>query len=78
MSTTVKKLSVSIEEPEYKWAKAHAKATGKSLSGVLTEALREQRRLAAMDRLIKEHGADKTSDAEMAKIRAEIAKAEAK
>ena len=72
MGTTVKKLSVSIEETEYKWAKSHAKATGQSLSGVLTLALREQRRLAAMDRLLRKLGADKISDEKMAKIRAEI------
>jgi hypothetical protein len=78
MASTVKKISVSLDEEDYRWAKAHAKSTKRSLSAVLNEALREQRRLAAMDKLIKAYGADKFNAADMAKIRMEIAEAEAK
>ena len=68
----VEKLSVSIHNEELEWARAHAKKAGKSLSAVLTEALRDKRRGEAMDRLLKKYGADKISGAQMAAIRAEI------
>lgn len=66
------KLSVSIQKEELERARAHAEKAGKSLSAVLTEALRDKRRGEAMDRLLKKYGADKISDEQMAAIRAEI------
>jgi hypothetical protein len=38
----------------------------------MTEALREQRRLEAMDRLLKKLGADKITDEQIARLRAEV------
>jgi hypothetical protein len=70
--TKAEKLSVSIQREELQWARAHAEKAGKSLSAVLTEALRDKRRGEAMDRLLKKYGADKISDDQMAAIRAEI------
>ena len=66
------KLSVSIEKSELEWARERAQASGKSLSAVLTEALREQRRGAAMDRLLRKLGAGKLTPEQMAKARSEI------
>ena len=66
------KLSVSIEKHELAWARAHAKRSGKSLSAVLTEALREKRRAEAMDRLLQRLRANRITPEQMAAIRAEI------
>jgi hypothetical protein len=66
------KLSVSIEKAELEWARREARRTGKTLSAVMTEALREQRRLEAMDRLLKKLGADKITDEQIARLRAEV------
>jgi hypothetical protein len=66
------KLSVSIEKGELEWARQQARASGKSLSAVLTEALREQRRAAAMDKLLRKLGAGKLTAEQLAKARAEI------
>lgn len=71
MARTVK-LSVSIEEAELEWARREARRTGKTLSTIMTEALREQRRLEAMDRLLKKLGADKISEEQIARLRAEV------
>ena len=54
---TAEKHSVSNQKEELAWARKYAKASGLSLSAVLTEALREQRRAKAMDRLLKRLGA---------------------
>jgi hypothetical protein len=72
MVAKAEKLSVSIQKQELEWARAHAEKAGKSLSAVLTEALRDKRRGEAMDRLLKKYGADKISDEAMAAIRAEV------
>jgi hypothetical protein len=66
------KLSVSIQKEELEWAREEAERTGTSVSAVLTEALRRQRRAQAMRRLLKKLGADKISDRQMAAIRAEL------
>jgi hypothetical protein len=74
-STTMakaEKLSVSIDKDELAWARAHARATGRSMSAVMTEALRERRRTEAMDRLLQALGADEIGAADMSAIRAEI------
>jgi hypothetical protein len=68
----VEKLSVSIHEEELAWARRHAKRSKKSLSAVLTEALRDKRRAEALDRLLRKLRAGEISDAKMAAIRAEI------
>lgn len=77
MGTTVKKISVSIDEDAFNWARSQAKATKTSVSAVLTEALQEQRRLAAMDRLLKRLGADKISEKTMAELETELRALEA-
>lgn len=66
------KLSVSIQRDELEWARAHAKRSGKSLSAVLSEALREQRRALALERLLKKLGANKLTSGQLARARAEI------
>jgi len=66
------KLSVSIEKSELDWAREQAQSSGKSLSAVLTDALREQRRAAAMDRLLRKLGAGKLTAEQLTKARAEI------
>lgn len=45
---TTAKVSVAIGEPELAWARARARAQGKSLSALLTETIAEQKRLEAM------------------------------
>lgn len=42
------KVSVAIGDPELEWARARARAQGKSLSALLTETIAEQKRLEAM------------------------------
>jgi hypothetical protein len=66
------KLSVSIHKEELAWARKYAKASGRSLSAVLTEALREQRRARAMDALLEKLRADKIGSEQIAALRAEI------
>jgi hypothetical protein len=68
----VEKLSVSIQKNELDWARKYAKASGQSLSAVLTEALRDKRRMEAMDRLIKKYGTDRFTAKQLAKARAEL------
>jgi hypothetical protein len=66
------KLSVSIDKEELAWARAYARASGTSLSAVLTEALRDRRRAEAMDRLLDKLRAHEITDETMSAIRAEI------
>jgi hypothetical protein len=66
------KLSVSIDHGELESARARARASGKSLSAVLTDALREQRRAAAMDRLLRKLGAGKLTAEQLAAAREEL------
>ena len=66
------KLSVSIHKEDLAWARTYAKASGRSLSSVLTEALREQRRAQAMVRLLKRLGAGKLTRAQVDAADAEL------
>jgi len=47
------KISVSIDEDDLGWLKKQAKQRGKSLSGVLTEAVRQARRERAIDEVLR-------------------------
>ncbi len=69
---TAEKLSVSIHSEELAWARKHAKASGRSLSAVLTEALRAQRRAQAMQRLLKRLGAGKLTQSQIDAADAEL------
>lgn len=69
---TAEKLSVSIHAEELAWARKYAKASGRSLSAVLTEALRAQRRAQAMQRLLKRLGAGKLTRAQVDAADAEL------
>jgi UDP-N-acetylglucosamine:LPS N-acetylglucosamine transferase len=68
---TVEKLSVSLGAEEVAWARKQAEASGRSLSSVLTDALRRQRKLEAMDRLLAELGTDDITEEDLAAVRAE-------
>jgi UDP-N-acetylglucosamine:LPS N-acetylglucosamine transferase len=68
---TVEKLSVSLGAEEAAWARKQAEASGRSLSAVLTDALRRQRKLEAMDRLLAELGTDDITEEDLAAVRAE-------
>jgi UDP-N-acetylglucosamine:LPS N-acetylglucosamine transferase len=71
MTARVEKLSVTLGAEEAAWARAQAEASGRSLSAVLTEAVRRQRKLEAMDRLLAELGTDDITEEELAAVRAE-------
>jgi hypothetical protein len=61
------KVSVAIGREELAWAKTLATREGKSLSAVLTEALAERRRLAALAEVVAWMGDDQRpiTDAEL-------------
>lgn len=69
---TAEKLSVSIHKDDLAWARTYAKESGRSLSAVLTEALREQRRTKAMAHLLKRLGAHKLTQAQIDAADAEL------
>jgi hypothetical protein len=71
MTARMEKISVSIDTREVAWARKQAKALGTSLSAVLTDALRRQRKLAAMDRLLAELGTDDITEEELLAVHAE-------
>ena len=71
MAASVEKLSVSLGVEEAAWAREQAEATGTSLSAVLTEAVRRQRKLDAMDRLLAELGTADITEEDLAAVRAE-------
>ena len=70
---TVEKISVSIDQSELEWARAHAKRSKQSLSAVLTDALRRQRKAAAMRKLLKTLGADRIPAQRVEAARKELA-----
>lgn len=69
---SVEKISVSIEHSELEWARSYAKRSGQSLSAVLTEALRRQRKALAMRKLLKKLGADRIPAARLEAARKEL------
>lgn len=56
---TVEKLSVSLGAEEISWVRKKAEESASSVSAVLNEAVRQQQRVEALDRLLEELG---TSD----------------
>jgi hypothetical protein len=71
MTARVEKLSVTLGVEEAAWARLQAKASGLSVSAFLTEAVRSQRKLEAMDRLLVELGTDDITEEDLAAVRAE-------
>jgi UDP-N-acetylglucosamine:LPS N-acetylglucosamine transferase len=71
MAARVEKLSVSLGAEEAAWAREQAEAAGSSLSAVLTEAVRRQRKLQAMDLLLAELGTDDITEEDLTAVRAE-------
>jgi hypothetical protein len=71
MAARMEKLSVSLDAREVIWARKQAKALGTSLSAVLTDALKRQRKLDAMDRLLSELGVDDITEEELLAVHAE-------
>ncbi len=65
------KVSVSLGVEDLNWARRRAKLEIKSLSAVVTEALRRQRQAEARNRLLAELGTDDITDAERSQVRRE-------
>ncbi|MEY4577591.1 MAG: hypothetical protein RL701_2294 [Pseudomonadota bacterium] len=68
---TTEKVSVSLAVEDLEWARKRAEQDDKSLSAVLTEALRRQRQAEARRRLLTELGTDDLTEAELAAVEAE-------
>lgn len=49
---SAKKVSVSLDEADLQWLRDQAEQRGKSLSAVLTEAVRQARRERALDEVL--------------------------
>jgi hypothetical protein len=65
------KISVSLAQEDVKWAKARAKALRTSVSSVLSEALRRQRKAEALRRLIGDMGGPEVTQEELDAVREE-------
>ena len=65
------KISVSLTREDVEWAKARAKALHASLSSVLSEALRRQRKAEALRELINDMGGPDVTQEELDAIREE-------
>ncbi|MDB4990893.1 MAG: hypothetical protein JWN04_6071 [Myxococcaceae bacterium] len=68
----VRKVSVSLAADDLAWAHGEARARKLSLSAVLSDALHRRRRAEALGALLRKLGADEVSEAELAKLRAEL------
>ena len=66
------KISISISAEDLAWAKKRARTGARSLSAVVSEALRRQRQTEARVELLADVGVDDVSDADVARIRAEL------
>jgi hypothetical protein len=66
------KVSVSLAVEDVEWARKKAEQDDKSLSAVLTEALRRQRQSEARRRLLAELGTDDLTPEELEAARAEL------
>ena len=66
------KVSVSLAAEDVDWARKKAEQDGKSLSAVLSEALRRQRQSEARRRLLEELGTDDLTQEELDAARAEL------
>lgn len=71
MATTVEKLSVSLGSEEISWVRKKAEENASSVSAVLNEAVRQQQRLEAIDRLLEELGTDDIAPEDIAAMLAE-------
>lgn len=71
MAATVEKLSVSLGAEEISWVRKKAEENASSVSAVLNEAVRQQQRLEAMDRLLEELGTDDITPEDIAAVLAE-------
>jgi len=68
---TTEKVSVSLAVEDLEWARQKAEQDDKSLSAVLTEALRRQRKAEALGRLLEELGTGDITQEDLDKVRAE-------
>ena len=68
---TVEKLSVSLGAEEISWVRKKAEESASSVSAVLNEAVRQQQRLEAMDRLLEELGTDDITPEDIAAMLAD-------
>jgi len=66
------KVSVSLAVEDVEWARKKAEQDDKSLSAVLTEALRRQRQSEARRRLLAELGTDDLTPEDLEAARAEL------
>jgi K+/H+ antiporter YhaU regulatory subunit KhtT len=71
MAATVEKLSVSLGSEEISWVRKKAEENASSVSAVLNEAVRQQQRLEAIDRLLEELGTDDIAPEDIAAMLAE-------
>jgi len=65
------KVSVSLSAEDLTWARQRAKREIKSLSAVLSEALRRQRQAEARSRLLADLGTDDISESDRNQVRSE-------
>jgi hypothetical protein len=68
----IKKVSVSLRPEELIWAKKRARRQLKSLSAVMSEALRRQRQAEAGALLLEELGTDDITEADLEATREEL------
>jgi hypothetical protein len=66
------KISVSLATEDVEWARRKAEEGDKSLSAVLSDALRRQRQSEALGRLLTKLGADEIPAETVAEVRAEL------
>jgi hypothetical protein len=66
------KVSVSLSSEDLAWARARAKEQAKSLSGVLSDALRRQRQAEARLALLQELGTGDITAADLGALRSEL------
>lgn len=66
------KVSVSLAVEDVEWARKKAEQDDKSLSAVLTEALRRQRQSEARRQLLAELGTDDLTPEDLEAARAEL------
>ncbi len=68
---TAEKISVSVSPEDLAWAKARAKREVTSVSAVLAEALRRQRKAEARAHLLADLGTDDISESDRKRVRDE-------
>jgi hypothetical protein len=68
---SVEKISISLAAADLAWAKERAKTQDKSLSSVLSEALRRERQAEARLRLLSDLGTDDITERDRQEVRSE-------